>query len=243
MKHYLWVSVTIIAVMLSHEASARIGAVVNAKVKERQVTAFTRVQYTTDDESKAQDNRMRHRMFVDYGVNEWYAVLGLIETQDLQGESPEVARYIVDQRIELTTMEDDGFYSGFRVRYEHWESDNQVDTTHIRLIAGKEIGNWDFRLNQIWGAELGANRQGGMIWDSRSHVSYKYNPLHHVGIESFHQLGNIAKVDHYSQQQHYVGPTFFGALTDKVRYEVGYMTGISRRAPDHAFYIGFNTAF
>ncbi|MBY0354711.1 MAG: hypothetical protein K2Q12_03155 [Rickettsiales bacterium] len=244
MKHYkASITAALLCILSLNTAQARIGAVVPAVVNKGQLTVATRLQHTLDDKNKRVDQRERARLFVDYGLTDWYALWLAAEGQDIQGESPEISRLLLDQRVELTSTQADGFYSGFRVRLEHWEIDNAIDTLHIRMILGKEMGKWDARINQFFGVELGDNRRGGMLSETRSHVTYAYHPAHRIGVESFHVYGNLSDNFNYSQQQHSVGPTFVGAITDTVRYEAGYLAGISDAAADHALYVGFSKAF
>lgn len=240
---HIYIMVVVLCVFTVDNANARIGAVVPATVNKGKLTLSTRFQHTSDNESTVQDGRERGRLIADYGVNDWYALWMAVEGQDLQGQSPEITRWILDQRVEFTNMQEDNFYSGFRLRVEHWNLDNATDTAHIRMILGKEIGKWDGRINQFFGIETGSNRNDGMLCETRSHVSYGYHPDHRVGVESFHAYGNLSQDYSYSQQQHSVGPTFVGAISDTVRYEAGYMIGISRAAADHAVYVGFSKMF
>ncbi len=235
--------IIILSLMIASPAFARIGSVPNAAVNKGVWRLNWRNQYNMDDEKKSLDNRLRSRVGLDYGFTNNYAWLLILQGQNLQGQSPELSNVFFDQRFEGATSKNDGYYSGLRIRYEARLVANQADVSHVRLILGKEIGAWDLRFNQILGMEVGAHRKGGAIIDTRFHVSYMYHEQQRIGLESFSNLGNIATLHGYSQQSHTIGPTFFGALTEKINYDIGYMVGVSKAAPDHSFYFGFSRDF
>lgn len=236
----LWL--LMIGICMPHIVMARIGSVPHSDVRQGAISSTWRNQYTLDNDSSSQHHAFRTRLTLDAALTEDYAMWTAIEGRNVQGESAEITRIFWDHRFEFTTMQQEGFYSGVRLRYE-MRAAHAADITHIRFILGKEVGAWDLRFNQIIGTELGAERQNGVFFDTRFHVAYRYHPEHAVGLESFHQLGSLSQQLPFSAQAHYVGPTFFGAITHGVRYEAGYMAGISRAAPDHAFYLGFTRDF
>ncbi len=235
--------ICLLMIIIANPSHARIGSVPNAVVNEGQLRLTWRNAYNLDKEKKSLDNRLRSRVGLDYGITDNYAWLVMLQGQDLQGQSPDFSNIFFDQRLELTNSKDDAFYSGLRLRYEARILANQPDITHIRFIIGKELDGWDFRFNQILGMEVGGYRKGGMIIDTRFHVAYKYNEKHSMGMESFSNFGNVATVHGYGNQSHTIGPTFFGALTDEINYETGYMAGVSKAAPAHSFYFGFAKDF
>ena len=232
----------ILLFIITNPALARIGSIPNAVVNEDAWRLNWRSSYNLDD-NDALNQRLRSRVGVDYGVTDDYAVMLMLQGQDLQSQSPDFTHFIIDQRFEGATSQDDGYYSGLRLRYEARVLENQSDTAHLRLILGKEVGKWDFRFNQILGMEIGEHRESGMIVDSRWQIAYRYQQNHSIGLESFNQFGNISKVRDFDAQSHSLGATFFGALTDKINYEAGYLVGVSKAAPDHSFYFGFMRDF
>ena len=230
-------------------AYARIGSIPNAVVNEDIWRLNLRSSYNLDDKNPRLNHRLRNRIGIDYGLNDWYGLMLMLQWLDLDGKKNELSHIILDQRFELLATNEQielfgnklqGYYGGFRLRYEERFLDNQVNHTHIRLIAGKQIGGWDLRYNQILGLELGAQREAGLIVDTRLQFTYEYTTKHRFGIETFSNFGNISRgTTKFGAPNHLVGAVFTGEATKGVGYEAGYMAGVSRYAPDHSFFIGF----
>ncbi len=230
-------------IISTNVAYARIGGVSNATVDADLLRASWHSEYDIDDTNGAFNNRQRNRISFDYGVSDWYALLLIIQGQNLQGQSAELSNIFFDQRFELTNTQNDGYYSGVRVSYDAVFLTNKPDIAYLYVIAGKEIGAWDLRYNQLFGLELGASRKGSILVDTRFLFSYAYRPNQRIALETYSSFGKISQRGDFNKQSHSVGSTFFGALTDEVNYEVGYMAGITKSAPDHSFYVGLSRVF
>ena len=64
---------------------------------------------------------------------------------------------------------------------------------------------------------------------------HKLNDDYKLGVELFSDLENLTEQSGYSNQEHAIGPIFKGKIMNNMSYEIGYRTGISEAAPDHAF--------
>jgi hypothetical protein len=248
--HIVFIAIFIICIITNiSDVYARIGSIPNAAVNEDIWRLNFRSSYNLDDKNPRLNHRLRNRIGIDYGLNDWYGLMLMLQWLDLDGKKNELSHIFLDQRFELLATNEkfelfgeqqQGYYGGFRLRYEERLLDNQVNHTHIRLIAGKQIGAWDLRYNQILGIELGAQREAGLIIDTRFQFNYKYTPKHFFGIETFHQFGNVTRgITNFGEPNHLVGAVFTGEASKGIGYEAGYMAGVSRYAPDHSFFVGF----
>ncbi len=195
-----------------------------------------RSSYTTDDSSRTLDDRVRARFIVDYGFTDSFA-LSAFAQGDNKGDngllSDELA---LEGRFELTTAKEYSFYSGFRVRYIHRQTNNSPDSLQWRLIAGMPLDKWDIRINQIFTHDIGTYRRSGVDIDTRLQATYAVWEQHRLGLESFSDFGYSDNFGRFHEQTHTLGPVMTRALgSTGLRYEAGYRYGLSKASPDHIF--------
>lgn len=225
--------VCIASLITSGAAMANVGSNTNATVNKGQLSAHWRNAYTIDDDNAAFDGRFRSRAILDYGFTDDFALRLQMQTDDPGNDNLELEAWIVDARFELTSMETHGYYSGFRLRYNHKDGDKKPDTAHIRLILGTMVDKWELRLNQIFNKEIGPDSRGGIAPDTRLMVNYNLYGSQRVGIESFSNFGYGSRLTGFNEQSHVIGPVFMGKLMDDLAYEAGYQYGVSDAAPEH----------
>lgn len=221
--------------ILASPAVAGIGGIGNASVNEGVLATHLRASYSEDSDNAAQDGRLRSRFMADYGFTDDFALGLYLQGDNRGGDNQELDAAILDARFELTTAKEAGFYSGFRLRYTYKDGDKKPDNAHIRLILGAPVGNWDFRINQIFAHEIGEESRGGLGIDTRLQTSYRYAANHRVGIESFSDFGYGSRNSSFDAQNHTIGPVFAGSISENLTYETGYRYGLSEAAADHTF--------
>lgn len=224
-------------------AQAGMAGIGNAQVDEGVFTAHLRNAYILDGQQPAIDGRWRSRFMTDYGVTDNYAVGLYVQGDQRTGDDLELDALMLEQRVELHTVAQDGLYSGFRVRYTWKDGDKKPDDAHIRLILGMPYGDWDFRINQILGMEVGEGRTAGMLVDTRVQSTYGYAQDHRAGLEALSNFGNIRHITGFDTQSHEAGPVFQGKISHGLNYEAGYRYGVSESAPSHTLRLFLFRAF
>lgn len=232
----LWLAGAVMLATSKPSHSAGLAGIGNATVNEGQLVTHLREVFIQDDKNRNNlDNRWRQRFMVDYGFTDWFASGIYIQSDRRNRDDHELEALIWDSRVELTTVPEDGFYSGFRVRYTYRDGDKKPDNLHLRTIVGVPIGNWELRANPIFYTDLGPDSRAGMGIDLRTQVTYGYAEGHRAGIESFWDFGKLRDLDGYQNQTHYVGGVMLGNVTPEWGYETGYAYGMTNTAPDHTF--------
>lgn len=205
----------------------------DATVKKDVFAVHLRGSYSEDNDNPALDGRWRSRLMTDYGFTDDFALGLYIQGDNRSGDNQELDALMLESRFELTEAEHHGFYSGFRLRYTYKDGDKKPDNAHIRLIFGLPVGQWDFRINQIFAYEIGEQRAGGLGVDTRLQASYYYNARHRAGIESFSDFGYGSRWSRFTRQRHTIGPVLAGNISRNLSYETGYRYGLSDAAADH----------
>jgi hypothetical protein len=229
----LWLAGAVMLATSKPSHAAGIAGIGNAAVTKGQFQLHLRESFGTDNGRNNLDNRWRQRIMTDYAFTNSFASGIYLQGDKRDNRETELDAVIWDNRFEIHNVQDDGFFSGFRLRYTYRDGDKKPDNIHIRGIIGAPIGNWEVRFNPIVYSDVGPDSRSGIGLDLRGQVTYSYLPGHRAGIETFWDTGKLRDVARYDSQSHNIGAVFAGNFTPEWGYETGYAYGLSNSAPDH----------
>ena len=89
-------------------------------------------------------------------------------------------------------------------------------------------------LNLFFGHEVGPNASGATSFEYAWQSRLLLNPYLDPALEFYGTIENLGRAGHYATQQHSMGPALVGGLNlspGKLKYEVGYMFGLSDATP------------
>jgi len=160
------------------------------------------------------------RLFVEvYGIIEEAANTHEFEAVELE------LRYQVFDQGEYWI--DVGLYGAYEYKIE----DGHADEVEAKLLLQKSLGRTVNITNLILERELGAAASNDVelefAWSSR----YRWRRSIEPGFELHSGLGTIGRWAPYDQQKHLVGPVVYGKVGN-IKYDVGYLIGISEAAPE-----------
>jgi hypothetical protein len=219
------------SLLAASQAHAAGGGISNAEVDKGVLRLQAREVISSDNDNPNLDNRQRQRLSVDYGFNDWFAGGVYVQSNQRNHSNTRFDSLIFDGRFELTDFDEDGFSSGFRIRYTY--HNGKPDTVHFRPLIAKRIDNWELRFNSIFYSNIGSGAHNGLGVELRTRASYEYSENHWAGLETFHDAGYFRDFSGYQDQSHDLGIVFTGDFTPEWSYETGYAHGISTAASDH----------
>jgi hypothetical protein len=187
------------------------------------------------DPHKNKNAVQEYKNAIGYGVNSfWHTELEL-EMERLSGDEGVT-------RLKFTHMEWENVFQlapkgelwldpGIYLAYEAPLINKQVGRFEGKLLLEKSAGKITNILNISFNQEIsqGANPKtdAGMSWSTRYRLFRYFEP-------GFEYWNDFSAIDHhldYDQQSHQVGPCFYGRLSRHIKYDVGYLFGISAAAP------------
>ena len=80
----------------------------------------------------------------------------------------------------------------------------------------------------------GENRRDGLQLNTRWQAIAPVTPSAKAGLELFNSWGHLNDMNGYARQTHQLGPVLKGRWDEHISYQLGYLQGISRNAPDQA---------
>lgn len=130
-------------------------------------------------------------------------------------------------------------------KYKFYSDAGKADQVEIRLLASKSIGAFSHVMNIGLEEEIGEYSRDGLGIETAWKTSYKINSHVSPGIEIYGSTGNLRDDLGYNEQEYQMGPALSGALTDSIKYDVGYLFGISEAATDGRikFLLSYSTKF
>lgn len=216
-------------------ATANTGSAVGGPNVDAGKTAVEwRIAMSGDDEDAGQDQRVRTRVHVDHAFSDLYAARLVYSLDRREGDSLEFDGLSLQNRFHILKAKDYGFDGGIRLNYTFADGDKKPDVLSLRFYQRIPYEAWEVRFNQILESEIGEDRDGGLLAEWRSQVTYGVTNDLRLGLDFFHDLGNLEEQSGYSAQEHAAGPVVKAKLGGGYSIEAAYRTALSAAAPDHS---------
>jgi len=186
----------------------------------------------TVDGNPQRNGTNRHQFELSYGVTDnWNSAVYGIFT-DAPGRKFRYSAFKWENIYQLfepgTQWLDAGLYLEYLVPAS---SQNTTQSLEFKLLLEKHTGSWLHTLNLVLGKQFGTSVRDitfGYAWRSKWEVARMFNP----GFEAFATIGPLRRFRPVDQQSHLVGPVVYGKLTDRLKYEAGYLFGLTRSSVD-----------
>lgn len=186
----------------------------------------------THDERESRDGAWSSKLSAEYGVSPIVSIEaeGDAENPGDRNDTDYVATS-VKAKAQITKKGEYPVDVGARLSYEVNHA-GDPDTIEFKLILAKDSETFRHVANITLDREVGHDAQndinGGISWSSR----YKWTPAFEPGIEIYSNFGSLSDGTDFDDQDHGIGPVVYGKLTDRIKYEAGYIAGISDNAAD-----------
>lgn len=206
-------------------------AVGGATVDGGKTAVEFRIAGIEDDDASA-DKNIGTRVHIDHAFNEIYAARLVVVQDRLKGDNIEHEAVSFQNRFHFIKKEKHGFDGGMRLNYTYADGDKKPDEVSLRFYQQFPIEEWEIRFNQIFEHETGQDADSGLILEWRSQVTRAVGDSARLGIDFFHDFGNMRRQNGYSAQDHAVGPVLKANFGGGYSMETAYRVGISRDAPN-----------
>lgn len=223
------------SLLSSVAAASTTGSVGSPGVTKGQTALEGRIGYSEADEDSSQDERFRSRVQIDHGFTDYYAGRVVFSQDRRKGDNLEHDAIKIENRFYLLDKDDYGFDFGVRAAYSHKDGDKKPSSVAFGLYELIPLQKFELRLNQIFSHDVGEDAGDGVSGELRAQITHPVFTHHRLGLEGFHDFGNLRELSGWDTQSHTFGPVLKGKLGRNFKYETGYRAGISDSAPDHSF--------
>lgn len=185
------------------------------------------------DSRDSKDGAQKQKYAIGYGFTDWYfsEIYGEIERGAADGHFT-FTSVEWENRFQLTEQGEYILDAGLYFAYEASLEDKKADKIEAKILLEKSLHRFTHTANLIFKKEiLGAknlkNTEGGLAWGSR----WRWREYLEPGVEWHGHFGEWNDLPSLSQQTHQVGPVFYGKV-GAIKYDIGYLFGVSDPAPE-----------
>jgi len=192
------------------------------------------------DHSKEKNAVQEYKNAIGYGVTERWAteLYGEFERQPQQNgdgtthlSSVKFTHLEWENRYQLTEQGQYWLDAGIYFAYEIPMKEKDPGKIEGKILLEKSTQQFTHTANIIFNKEVGGGTtqetDAGFAWSSRYRLSKYFQP----GFEYWIDFGEINKHRAFNEQHHQIGPAFYGFLMPHVKYDIGYLFGMSKAAP------------
>ena len=187
------------------------------------------------DPSKNKNAVQEYHYAVGYGVNSFWHTEVELEAETQSTDDAITTFQATHMEWEnIFQLADKGQYwldPGIYLAYEAPLINKQVGQFEGKILLEKDFQKISNILNISFNKEVGGGADthidAGISWSTRYRLSQYFEP----GVEYWNDFSAITHQLDYEQQGHQVGPAFYGRLTRHIKYDIGYLFGISNTAP------------
>jgi len=188
---------------------------------------------TPSDEERAGEEPHRHHLLrtsieYNYGLTD---KVDLALYTDLMRPNGEAFEYAGSRARARGALWDKGRYFldlgwYFEAEFPHnTESDLELE---LRPIVSRDFGRFSVDLNPIFELPTVTEEQRTFEFNYAARVYYRLSPKLRPGVEFFGDIGQIRKIDPAREQEHYVLPILYTALSHGLKVAIGTGFGITR---------------
>ncbi len=203
-------------------------------VEQGELEIELRGQYDVDERA-AKDNAQKHKYAIGYGMtNRWfteiYGEFERVKNKDNEDFDFDFSALSWENRFQLTEQGQFPVDVGAYFEYEASFENKHPDKIEVKALLEKSLVNFTHTLNLAIEQQVGRHPDedlaGGLGWSSKYRMREWFQP----GVEWHSDFGEIGQTVAYQDQKHQLGPVFYGKV-GWVKYDVGYLLGMSDAAP------------
>ncbi|MBI3601777.1 MAG: FTR1 family protein [Candidatus Omnitrophica bacterium] len=191
------------------------------------------------DNRASKNNARQEKYLLGYGVTDrWATELGgrVEQSPDEDGamSKPKFKNLAWENRYQLTEQGQYWLDAGLYLEYEQSFVHDQPDALEGKILLEKTMARFVHTANLITEKETRAydgktkTTEARVAWSSK----YLWKRYLQPGFEYHADFGEVRLHNPYKQQGHQIGPNLYGKIGRHLRYDIGYLFGISPASPD-----------
>jgi hypothetical protein len=194
----------------------------------------------TFDKDRSLGGQQSYTNAIGYGLTPWWEIELEGESNSVPDSSVHYTATTVENTFQLTQPGQYSFNFGFFAEYSQSALRNEPNSFAVGPIIQKELHNVlgidsVHTFNVFVTHDVGHNASHAtgleLAWQSRLYLTPYIDPA----IEYYGFIDDLANAGPFSKQQHFLGPVAVGAVNfapyGKVKYEVGYLFGLTPASP------------
>lgn len=188
----------------------------------------------------AREGMVGHTLELEYGITDKWAIGVYSDFEQAKGEDLQYAQTrAVASRVKLFDNGERFFDAS--IYFEYYAPREKYlgepgDKLEARIILEKQSERWDFRLNpKFEKAVAGPNVGEPLEFEYATGLYRKINAGMNLGLEAYGKVGEIANIQAFDQQEHYLVPSVEYNIAPELWINAGVAIGVTDPADDVTF--------
>ncbi len=235
MKKSVVVAVVGIACVIANPQAAHATKKVYSPIVEKgEIEIEARGEYNIDERDD-KDDTQKQKYALGYGVTDrWFTEL-YGELERTKNDDDEDLDFMFtslawENRFQLTEQGQFPVDIGAYLEYETSFEDKHPDNLEAKLLLEKSWDKFTHTVNITLEQNIGRHPTEDLVGGFAYSGKYRLKPWFEPGVEWHSDLGELGQNVSFQDQEHQMGPVFYGKI-GKIKYDVGYLFGMSDAAP------------
>lgn len=203
------------------------------EVGEVELELRTNHAFDADPDTRGSE---KSKLEIGYGVTDFWSSTLVGEFEHQPGESRQHSATAWENIFQLNEQGQYWLDVGLYLEYEHPADTAEHDALETKLLLEKTVDSFVHTVNLVFAHELGHGASSATNFEYAWRTQYLLNSVLSPGFELYSAMGEIGHFLPRNQQDHRIGPVLYGEFASggnsKLKYEVGYLFGITSAAPD-----------
>lgn len=180
------------------------------------------------------DGPQLHKFVGNYGILErWRTeVKGILAEA---GEGYDWTAIEWSHRFQILKGQGDWPKLSVQGNYKFALQDNKTDKLEFTILTSKDTGPFGHVVNINFEREVGPHSVGGTNLNLGWKSKYRYLRAFEPGFELYADFSKLGGPATKGPKKYLLGPVAYGIIADGLKYEAGFLAGISDGAPDGRF--------
>ncbi len=237
-------ALSLLAALVTSGPAFAVDSVSSPNVEKRKFTLEYRGGYDTDD-NPSKDRKQPNKLVMNYGLTDRLRpeIKAVIDNDP--NDAPDLTAIELGLRYQFLKKDEAWLAAAIDGTYTAATKDGDPDTFEAKFLLAKDFGDLATLANIGAETELGGDSESGLALKFAWKSSYKINPHFAPGFEYYADTGNLRHDPGFDEQGHKIGPTVSGEIVDGLKYDVGYLWGLSDSTTDGRakFILSYATSF
>jgi len=188
-----------------------------------------------EDDRASKDGYAAHSLKLDYGLTKYMTLEWQGFWQDVPGRGYEYVGTELETKLRLYNPGDYWLDAAIKFGYELRHDNQKADIAKTKLLVQKDFEKWFHLVNFNVSKEVGNDTTKDAELTVGWRTKYKYSKYFEPGFEYHGNFGQLVDQRSLENQPHRIGPMAYGEFAPGVKYQAGYLIGLTDAAEDGSF--------
>lgn len=230
-RHFLLCAASVSLLVFASVPAHATFTIYSPEVTQGKVSLAVKSRFD-DDNRASKDGYEQHLLQADYGVNDWWKAGAETIWIKNPGKDYQYALSKLTSTFELAEEGEYFLHPALRTVYVFNHENKKSDKLEALLLLQKQIDALTLTTNIKWEEEVGSYAKKDSVISLSARARYKVTDWFQPSVEYYNNFGEFSNWQDYDDQQHRIGPVWYGKLVKGLSFEAGYLFAVSKITED-----------